>query len=86
MFADEFLQESLDRLINNSLETKLFVKSYNNYMTSRRASVGLTIFSWQERLYTVCLTVHDSHRCQSMHIMVCKEVYTVCKVNLSRGT
>ena len=27
MFADEFLQESLDRLINNSLETKLFVKS-----------------------------------------------------------
>ena len=84
MFADEFLQESLDRLINNSLETKLFVKSYNNYMTSRRASVGLTIFSWQERLYTVCLTVHDSHRCQSMH-MVCKEVYTVCKLNLSRG-
>ena len=27
MFADEFLQESLDHLINNSLETKLFVKS-----------------------------------------------------------
>ena len=50
MFADEFLQESLDRLINNSLETKVFVESYNNYMTSRRASVRLTIFSWQERL------------------------------------
>ena len=38
MFADEFLQESLDHLINNSLETKLFVKSYNN----------IIIWLWEE--------------------------------------